>query len=163
MKNQLGNVVPLLRVLLVPLMRILWVSLLIVHTTTEDSSGTTTESFSEISGSKRMSGLSCSSMPKYGNHSMSKSEKKKAYKARLSYRKQWEVQYPYCTDVTDLKEESSDWISEVKSIISSLDNDYSITIGSGYGSRSHANITDVSIYCTHDVLLEDIDWRFTGL
>ena len=28
--------------------------------------------------------------------------KKKAYNARLSYRKQWEVQYPwmYCTDVT---------------------------------------------------------------
>ncbi len=49
-----------------------------------------------------------------------------------------------------LKEETSDWLSEVKSTTSSLENDYSKTIGNDYGpSRSHKNITDVSIYCTH--------------
>ena len=49
-----------------------------------------------------MSELSCSSLPKSGEHSMSKSEGGKANKVRLSYRKQWEVKYPwvYCTDVT---------------------------------------------------------------
>ncbi len=52
-----------------------------------------------------------------------------------------------------LKEETSDWLSEVKSTTSSLENDYSITIGNGYGpSRSHKNITDVSIYRTHVAL-----------
>ena len=68
-----------------------------------------------------------------------------------------------------LKEETSDWLSEVKSTISSLESDHIITIGRGYGSsRSHANITDVSVYRTHvaipfiDVLLENIDRRFTS-
>ena len=44
---------------------------------------------------------SSSSLSKSGKHSMSKSEKKKAYKAKLSYRKQWESKYPwvYCTDI----------------------------------------------------------------
>ena len=41
-----------------------------------------------------------------------------------------------------LKEENSDWLSHVKSTISMLRSDYSIN-GS---SRSHAHITDVSVY-----------------
>ena len=46
--------------------------------------------------------MNSSSIPKSGEHSMSKSKKQTTYKARLSYRKQWEVKYSwvYCTDVT---------------------------------------------------------------
>ena len=42
----------------------------------------------------------CSLRSKSGE--LSKSEKKKAYKAKLSYRKQWKAKYPwvYCTDAS---------------------------------------------------------------
>lgn len=66
-----------------------------------------------------------------------------------------------------LKEETSDWLSDVKCAISSLASEYSITVSRGYGSRSHAYITDVSVYRTHvaipyiDALLKNIDERFS--
>ena len=64
-----------------------------------------------------------------------------------------------------LKEEMSDWLSEVKSTISSLASEHSITISVGYGSRSHA---DISVYHTRvaipyiDALLKNIDERFSA-
>ena len=42
-----------------------------------------------------------------------------------------------------LKQETSDWLSDVKCAISSLASEYSITVSAGYGSRSHANTTDI--------------------
>ena len=59
----------------------------------------------ELSSAENSQLSSSSSIPAEhasSGHSMSKSEKKKAYKAKLSYKKQWEIKYPwvYCTDVT---------------------------------------------------------------